>query len=174
MVVRVGAWRSLVAHTLGVRVVAGSNPAAPTNATGSYKRSGIKPKACGKRLDLPHVETAAASKQFGDDALATDLGQILLSETVLLHQEAEHLDPGSLRQTVMLPVVGLDKHAQGFDQAITRVSRSVADFVHERVQALDRSVVLPLCTDREEGLQQFRILHRFNGPSLHLFHRSVS
>jgi hypothetical protein len=27
----VGAWRSLVAHTLGVRVVAGSNPAAPTN-----------------------------------------------------------------------------------------------------------------------------------------------
>ena len=26
----VGAWRSLVAHTLGVRVVAGSNPAAPT------------------------------------------------------------------------------------------------------------------------------------------------
>ena len=25
-----GAWRSLVAHTLGVRVVAGSNPAAPT------------------------------------------------------------------------------------------------------------------------------------------------
>jgi hypothetical protein len=28
---RVGAWRSLVAHTLGVRVVAGSNPAAPTN-----------------------------------------------------------------------------------------------------------------------------------------------
>lgn len=24
-------WRSLVAHTLGVRVVAGSNPAAPTN-----------------------------------------------------------------------------------------------------------------------------------------------
>ena len=29
----VGAWRSLVAHTLGVRVVAGSNPAAPTNKT---------------------------------------------------------------------------------------------------------------------------------------------
>ena len=29
----VGAWRSLVAHTLGVRVVAGSNPAAPTNPT---------------------------------------------------------------------------------------------------------------------------------------------
>jgi hypothetical protein len=28
---RVGAWRRLVAHTLGVRVVAGSNPAAPTN-----------------------------------------------------------------------------------------------------------------------------------------------
>jgi hypothetical protein len=28
----VGAWRSLVAHTLGVRVVAGSNPAAPTNS----------------------------------------------------------------------------------------------------------------------------------------------
>ena len=28
---QVGAWRSLVAHTLGVRVVAGSNPAAPTN-----------------------------------------------------------------------------------------------------------------------------------------------
>ena len=29
-VYRRGAWRSLVAHTLGVRVVAGSNPAAPT------------------------------------------------------------------------------------------------------------------------------------------------
>lgn len=29
--IEVGAWRSLVAHTLGVRVVAGSNPAAPTN-----------------------------------------------------------------------------------------------------------------------------------------------
>ena len=28
---RVGVWRSLVAHTLGVRVVAGSNPATPTN-----------------------------------------------------------------------------------------------------------------------------------------------
>jgi hypothetical protein len=28
---RVGAWRRLVAHTLGVCVVAGSNPAAPTN-----------------------------------------------------------------------------------------------------------------------------------------------
>jgi hypothetical protein len=27
----VGVWRSLVAHTLGVRVVAGSNPATPTN-----------------------------------------------------------------------------------------------------------------------------------------------
>ena len=80
-----------------------------------YKRSRINPKARGERLDLPHVETAAASKQFGDDALATDIEQILLSETVLLHQEAEHLDPGSLRQTVMLPVVGLDKHAQGFD-----------------------------------------------------------
>ncbi len=26
----VGVWRSLVAHTLGVRVVAGSNPATPT------------------------------------------------------------------------------------------------------------------------------------------------
>jgi hypothetical protein len=30
----VGAWRSLVAHTLGVRVVAGSNPAAPTKFPG--------------------------------------------------------------------------------------------------------------------------------------------
>ena len=28
----VGAWRSLVARTLGVREVAGSNPAAPTNS----------------------------------------------------------------------------------------------------------------------------------------------
>ena len=28
----VGVWRSLVAHTLGVRVVAGSNPATPTNS----------------------------------------------------------------------------------------------------------------------------------------------
>jgi hypothetical protein len=33
--VTVGAWRSLVAHTLGVRVVAGSNPAAPTNPISS-------------------------------------------------------------------------------------------------------------------------------------------
>jgi len=57
-----------------------------------YKRSRINPKARGERLDLPHVETAAAGKHFGDDALATDLGQILLSETVLLHQEAKHLD----------------------------------------------------------------------------------
>ena len=32
-IIPVGAWRRLVAHTLGVRVVAGSNPAAPTNST---------------------------------------------------------------------------------------------------------------------------------------------
>jgi hypothetical protein len=31
----VGAWRRLVAHTLGVRVVAGSNPAAPTTKNSS-------------------------------------------------------------------------------------------------------------------------------------------
>ena len=57
-----------------------------------YKRSRINAKARRECLDLPHVETAPASKHFGDDALAADLGQILLSETVLLHQEAEYLD----------------------------------------------------------------------------------
>jgi hypothetical protein len=31
----VGVWRSLVAHTLGVRVVAGSNPATPTKPRSS-------------------------------------------------------------------------------------------------------------------------------------------
>ena len=30
LLIRLGAWRSLVAHSLGVRVVVGSNPAAPT------------------------------------------------------------------------------------------------------------------------------------------------
>ena len=34
----VGAWRSLVAHTLGVRVVAGSNPAAPTNSSSAARK----------------------------------------------------------------------------------------------------------------------------------------
>ena len=38
MVFPVGAWRSLVAHTLGVRVVAGSNPAAPTKRIVSRRR----------------------------------------------------------------------------------------------------------------------------------------
>ena len=33
---RVGTWRSLVAHSAGGRVVAGSNPAVPTLAAGSY------------------------------------------------------------------------------------------------------------------------------------------
>ena len=40
----VGAWRSLVAHTLGVRVVAGSNPAAPTNAKLSQLRNSQSPQ----------------------------------------------------------------------------------------------------------------------------------
>ncbi len=34
----VGVWRSLVAHTLGVRVVAGSNPATPTNLKSSKSK----------------------------------------------------------------------------------------------------------------------------------------
>ena len=64
-----------------------------TNGAASVdERPWVNAEARGERLDLPHVETAAAGKHFGDDALATDLGQILLSETVLLHQEAEHLD----------------------------------------------------------------------------------
>jgi hypothetical protein len=50
---------------------------------------------------------------------------------VLLHQEAKHLDAGSIRQTVMLRIVRLDQNAQGFDQAIARVFRIVADFIHE-------------------------------------------
>jgi hypothetical protein len=35
----VGVWRSLVAHTLGVRVVAGSNPATPTNQNSSKSKN---------------------------------------------------------------------------------------------------------------------------------------
>lgn len=118
-----------------------------------YKDPRINSKARGKRLDLPHVETAASGQHFGNDALAAYLGQILLSEAMLLHQEAKHLDTGSFRQSVMLPVVRLDKHAQGFDEAITSVIEVVADFVHERAQALDRRVILPVRTDSEERLQ---------------------
>src|SRR5208282_3781781 len=123
----------------------------------------INSKARGERLDLPHVETAASGQHFGDDALAAYLGQIPLSETVLLHKEAKHLDTGSFRHTVMLSVVRLDKHAQSFDQAVTRVFDVVADFVHERVEALDRRVIFPLGTDGEERLQRFRMLRRCNG-----------
>ena len=43
------------------------------------ERPWVNAEARGKRLDLPHVETPAAGKHFGDDALASDLGQILLS-----------------------------------------------------------------------------------------------
>ena len=36
-----GVWRSLVAHTLGVRVVAGSNPATPTETTPRRPPAGV-------------------------------------------------------------------------------------------------------------------------------------
>ncbi len=48
---RLGAWRSLVAHTLGVRVVAGSNPAAPTRmkrrGESSLGRDWSRSRRCG-------------------------------------------------------------------------------------------------------------------------------
>ena len=40
-----GAWRRLVAHSLGVRVVVGSNPAAPISSSGPH---GVKPSATSK------------------------------------------------------------------------------------------------------------------------------
>ena len=40
-----GAWRSLVAHTLGVRVVAGSNPAAPTRGLARTRDGAPRPIA---------------------------------------------------------------------------------------------------------------------------------
>jgi hypothetical protein len=43
------------------------------------ERPWVNAEARGKRLDLPQVETPAAGKHFGNDALAADLGQILLS-----------------------------------------------------------------------------------------------
>ena len=43
-----GVWRSLVAHTLGVRVVAGSNPATPTAE--SSGRDAIRGVRCSDRL----------------------------------------------------------------------------------------------------------------------------
>jgi hypothetical protein len=60
------------------------------------------PKRAASALDLPHVEMAASGQHFGDDALAADLGEVSLSEMVLLHEEAKNLDPGSFRQTVFL------------------------------------------------------------------------
>ena len=52
---------------------------------GIQKCARLNTEACGERLDLPHVETAAPGWHFGDDALATNLGQVLLSQTMLFH-----------------------------------------------------------------------------------------
>jgi hypothetical protein len=85
-----------------------------------------------------------------ETTLAAYLWQISLSEAVLRHQEAKHLDTGSIRQTVMLRIVRLDEHAEGFDQAITSVLGVVADLIDERIEASDGGVVLALVADGEE------------------------
>jgi RHS repeat-associated protein len=53
---RVGAWRSLVAHTLGVRVVAGSNPAAPTKPPACFNYDNASRRTT---LTLPNGVTVA-------------------------------------------------------------------------------------------------------------------
>ena len=77
-------------------------------------------------------------------------------------------DTGSVGQTVMLLVVRLYQHTQCFDQPIARVFGVIADFVHERVEPRDGSVILPLTPDGEEWLPRVGNFTRSNDSTRHL------
>ncbi len=71
---QVGAWRSLVAHTLGVGVVGGSNPLAPTN---------LRLEQGGERR-LPRRSRQAKAGKMGYDIAKLRLGTPLSHDEFLL------------------------------------------------------------------------------------------
>ena len=73
----------------------------------SHKGRGRDPETLAQRPHLPDVELALAGQDLRDHALATDLGEVSLLETVLLHQVLQGLHASGLGQWMVLSFVVL-------------------------------------------------------------------
>lgn len=63
----------------------------------SHEGRGRDPKTIAEGSDLANVEIPVARKDFGNHALAANLAQIGLLETMLLHQKLQRLNPADVR-----------------------------------------------------------------------------
>ncbi len=88
----------------------------------SDKHCGCDVKAFRQGADLAYVQIPLSGEYLGDHALAAQLRQIGLPQSVLLHQQAQHFACVGCRCRVVRLFVGMHQRAQGIQQLIQRMS----------------------------------------------------
>jgi hypothetical protein len=77
------------------------------------KQLGGDAEAAAEALDVVFVELALAAQDFGDDAGgAEDIDEVLLEETVLIHEELEHFERLGAGELVVAVFEVLDQEGQ--------------------------------------------------------------